>query len=224
MRAKIFVASAGVITLLATAACTTTDPYSSTPRRNNTGTGVIAGAVGGAILGYLTNTSNSEEGRKNALIGAGIGALAGGAVGNYMDRQQRALEAELSGTGVGVARQGDVLVLRMPSDVTFASNQSNIEGGFYAVLDDVAAVLNQYDQSTIDIIGHADSDGADAYNLDLSRRRASSVASYLVQRNVLADRLYVEGRGEAEPVASNATASGKAQNRRVEITIRPFRG
>lgn len=224
MRAKILVASAGVITLLATAACTTTDPYSSTPRRNNTGTGVIAGAVGGAILGYLTNTSNSEEGRKNALIGAGIGALAGGAVGNYMDRQQRALEAELSGTGVGVARQGDVLVLRMPSDVTFASNQSNIEGGFYAVLDDVAAVLNQYDQSTIDIIGHADSDGADAYNLDLSRRRASSVASYLVQRNVLADRLYVEGRGEAEPVASNATASGKAQNRRVEITIRPFRG
>jgi len=224
MRAKIFIASAGVITLLATAACTTTDPYSSAPRRNNTGTGVIAGAVGGAILGYLTNTSNSEEGRKNALIGAGIGALAGGAVGNYMDRQQRALEAELSGTGVGVARQGDVLVLRMPSDVTFASNQSNIEGGFYAVLDDVAAVLNQYDQSTIDIIGHADSDGADAYNLDLSRRRASSVASYLVQRNVLADRLYVEGRGESEPVASNATASGKAQNRRVEITIRPFRG
>jgi outer membrane protein OmpA-like peptidoglycan-associated protein len=224
MRAKIFIASAGVITLLATAACTTTDPYSSTPRRNNTGTGVIAGALGGAILGYLTNTSNSEEGRKNALIGAGIGALAGGAVGNYMDRQQRALEAELSGTGVGVARQGDVLVLRMPSDVTFASNQSNIEGGFYAVLDDVAAVLNQYDQSTIDVIGHADSDGTDAYNLDLSRRRASSVASYLVQRNVLADRLYVEGRGEAEPIASNATASGKAQNRRVEITIRPFRG
>ncbi|MDZ4363621.1 OmpA family protein [Brevundimonas sp.] len=224
MRAKIFIASAGVITLLATAACTTTDPYSSTPRRNNTGTGVIAGALGGAILGYLTNTSNSEEGRKNALIGAGIGALAGGAVGNYMDRQQRALEAELSGTGVGVARQGDVLVLRMPSDVTFASNQAGIEGGFYAVLDDVAAVLNQYDQSTIDVIGHADSDGTDAYNLDLSRRRASSVASYLVQRNVLADRLYVEGRGEAEPIASNATSSGKAQNRRVEITIRPFRG
>jgi outer membrane protein OmpA-like peptidoglycan-associated protein len=224
MRAKIFIASAGVITLLATAACTTTDPYSSTPRRNNTGTGVIAGALGGAILGYLTNTSNSEEGRKNALIGAGIGALAGGAVGNYMDRQQRALETELSGTGVGVARQGDVLVLRMPSDVTFASNQAGIEGGFYAVLDDVAAVLNQYDQSTIDVIGHADSDGTDAYNLDLSRRRASSVASYLVQRNVRADRLYVEGRGEAEPIASNATASGKAQNRRVEITIRPFRG
>jgi outer membrane protein OmpA-like peptidoglycan-associated protein len=176
------------------------------------------------VLGYLTNTSNSEEGRKNALIGAGIGALGGAAVGAYMDRQQRELEAELSGSGVGVARQGDNLVLRMPSDVTFASNQSSINPGFYATLDDVAAVLNRYDQSVVDIIGHADSDGAEDYNLNLSRQRASSVAQYLVSRNVLADRLYVDGRGESQPVATNATAEGKAQNRRVEILIRPFRG
>ena len=141
-----------------------------------------------------------------------------------MDRQQRELEAELTGTGVGVARQGDNLVLRMPSDVTFASNQSAVNTRFYATLDDVATVLNRYDQSTIDIIGHADSDGAEDYNLDLSRRRASSVAQYLVSRNVLADRLYVDGRGESDPVASNATAEGKAMNRRVEIVIRPFRG
>lgn len=224
MRTRILVVGASVFALLGAAACTTTDPYSSSPRRNNTGTGVIAGAVGGAILGYLTNTSNSEEGRKNALIGAGIGALAGGAVGNYMDRQQRALEQELSGTGVGVAREGDLLILRMPSDVTFGSNQSNISPGFNAVLDDVAAVLNRYDQSTVDIVGHADSDGSDEYNLGLSQRRASSVAQYLVNRGVLPARLYVEGRGESQPIASNATAAGKAQNRRVEITIRPFRG
>jgi outer membrane protein OmpA-like peptidoglycan-associated protein len=222
MRAKILLVSASIVALLG--ACTTTDPYSSTPRRNNTGTGVIAGALGGALLGYLTNTSDSEQGRKNALIGAGIGALGGGAVGAYMDRQQRELEAELSGSGVGVARQGDNLVLRMPSDVTFASNQSSINPGFYATLDDVAAVLNRYDQSVVDIIGHADSDGAEDYNLDLSRRRASSVAQYLVNRNVLADRLYVDGKGESAPIASNATADGKAQNRRVEILIRPFRG
>ena len=222
MRAKVLVAGGGVAALLA--ACTTTDPYSSTPRRNNTGTGAIAGAVGGALLGYLTNTSNSEEGRKNALIGAGIGALGGAAVGAYMDRQQRELEAELSGTGVGVARQGDNLVLRMPADVSFATNQSSIDPRFYATLDDVAAVLNRYDQSVVDIIGHADSDGAEDYNLDLSRRRASSVAQYLVSRNVLADRLYVDGRGEGAPIASNATAEGKAMNRRVEILIRPFRG
>ena len=222
MRAKVLVAGVGVAALLA--ACTTTAPYSSTPRRNNTGTGAIAGAVGGALLGYLTNTSNSEEGRKNALIGAGIGALGGAAVGAYMDRQQRELEAELSGTGVGVARQGDNLVLRMPADVSFATNQSSIDPRFYATLDDVAAVLNRYDQSIVDIIGHADSDGAEDYNLDLSRRRASSVAQYLVSRNVLADRLYVDGRGEGAPIASNATAEGKAMNRRVEILIRPFRG
>jgi outer membrane protein OmpA-like peptidoglycan-associated protein len=222
MNAKIIIAAVSMTALLA--ACTTTDPYSSAPRRNNTGTGVIAGALGGALLGYLTNTSNSEEGRKNALIGAGIGALGGGAVGAYMDRQQRELEAELSGSGVGVARQGDNLVLRMPSDVTFASNQSAVNTRFYATLDDVTAVLNRYDQSIIDIVGHADSDGADDYNLNLSRERASSVARYMVDRGVLADRLYVDGRGESAPIATNATAEGKAQNRRVEILIRPFRG
>lgn len=224
MRAKLALVSASIAVLVGAAACTTTDPYSSTPRRNNTGTGVIAGALGGALLGYLTNTSDGEQGRKNALIGAGIGALAGGAVGNYMDRQQRALEAELSGTGVGVARQGDVLVLRMPSDVTFATNQSSIDPRFNAVLDDVAGVLNEYDRSVIDIIGHANSAGSDEYNLDLSRRRASSVAGYLVSRNVLAERLFVDGRGESQPIASNDTPAGKAQNRRVEILIRPFTG
>ena len=222
MRGKLILIGVSVAALLG--ACTTTDPYSSGPRRNNTATGAIAGALGGAVLGYLTNTSNSEEGRKNALIGAGIGALGGAAVGAYMDRQQRELEAELSGSGVGVARQGDNLVLRMPSDVTFASNQSNIDTRFYATLDDVAGVLNRYDQSTVDIVGHADSDGADDYNLNLSRQRASSVAQYLVSRNLLADRVYVDGRGETAPVATNATAEGKAQNRRVEILIRPFRG
>ena len=182
------------VSSLALAACTTTDPYSSAP------------------------------GRKNALIGAGVGALAGAAVGNYMDRQQRALEQELSGTGVGVIRDGDNLILRMPSDVTFASNQASVQSQFYPVLDDVAQVLRTYDQSLVDIMGHADSDGTDAYNLDLSRRRAISVADLLVTRGVQPQRLVVDGYGEARPIASNATPQGKAQNRRVEITIRPFRG
>ena len=193
MRAKLIVAGVSIAALLGAAACTTTDPYSSTPRRNNTGTGVIAGALGGALLGYLTNTSKSEEGRKNALIGAGIGALGGAAVGQYMDRQQRALEAELSGTGVGVARQGDNLILRMPSDVTFATNQSNIDPRFVATLDDVARVLQEYDRSLVDVIGHTDSSGGDAINQPLSERRASSVAGYLIDRGVLRERLYVAG-------------------------------
>jgi len=223
MRLKLIVSGVGAAALLA-AGCTTTDPYTGEQVRSNTRTGVLAGAVGGALLGYLTNTHNSEEGRTNALIGAGIGALAGGAIGNYMDRQQAAMREELAGSGVNVMRQGDNLILQMPADVTFGFDRADIESRFYPVLDDVARVLNQYPQTTIDVVGHADSDGAEAYNLDLSRRRAASVAGYLIERNVLRDRLYVDGRGESQPIASNATAEGKAQNRRVEIIIRPFRG
>ncbi|HBY44562.1 OmpA family protein [Brevundimonas sp. 3P9-tot-E] len=224
MRAKIAVAGLSIAALLGAAACTTTDPYSSTPRRNNTGTGAVAGALGGALLGYLTNTSSGEQGRKNALIGAGIGALAGAGVGQYMDGQQRALEAELSGTGVGVARQGDNLVLRMPSDVTFATNQSDLDPRFLPVLDDVARVISQYDRSMVDVIGHTDSSGGDAINQPLSERRAASVASHLINRGVMRERIYVAGMSARAPIGSNATPEGKAQNRRVEILIRPFTG
>ena len=224
MRAKIAVAGLSIAALLGAAACTTTDPYSSTPRRNNTGTGAVAGALGGALLGYLTNTSSGEQGRKNALIGAGIGALAGAGVGQYMDGQQRALEAELSGTGVGVARQGDNLVLRMPSDVTFATNQSDLDPRFLPVLDDVARVLNQYDRSMVDVVGHTDSSGGDAINQPLSERRASSVATYLIGNGVIRERLYVAGNSARNPIADNSTVDGKAKNRRVEILIRPFTG
>ena len=224
MRMNIIVTGLGVAAMLGTAACTTMDPYSSTPTRNNTGTGAIAGALGGAVLGYLTNTSNGEQGRRNALIGAGVGALGGAAVGNYMDRQQRALEAELSGTGVGVARQGDNLVLRMPSDVTFAVNQSNIEPRFDAVLRDVSQVLAEYDRSLVDVVGHTDSSGGDAINQPLSERRAIAVANALIQSGVQRERLFVDGQSSRVPVASNATVEGRAQNRRVEILIRPFTG
>jgi outer membrane protein OmpA-like peptidoglycan-associated protein len=221
---NLIVSGLGVAALLGTSACTTMDPYSSTPGRNNTATGAIAGALGGAVLGYLTNTSDGEQGRRNALIGAGVGALGGAAVGSYMDRQQRALEAELSGTGVGVARQGDNLVLRMPSDVTFAVNQSNIEPRFDAVLSDVAGVLQEYDRSVVDIVGHTDSSGGDVINQPLSERRALAVADALIRRGVLRERLFVAGQSSRVPVASNATVEGRAQNRRVEILIRPFTG
>ena len=222
MRAKLAVTGLSIAALLGAAACTTTDPYSSAPRRNNTGTGAIAGAVGGALLGYLTNTSNGEQGRKNALIGAGVGALAGAGVGQYMDRQQRALEAELSGSGVGVARQGDNLVLRMPSDVTFATNQSNIDGRFLSTLDDVAQVLNQYDQSTIDVIGHTDASGGDAINQPLSERRASSVADYLAGRGIQRARMATMGFGESQLKCAPERSEADYQcNRRVEIRIAP---
>ena len=153
-----------------------------------------------------------------------MGALAGAGIGNYMDRQQRAMEQELSGTGVGVAREGDTLILRMPSDVTFATASANIDSRCYAVLDDVAGVLATYDQSVVDVIGHADSRGEEGFNQTLSEQRASSVAGYLLQRGVIRERLYVAGMGERSPVASNDTDAGRAQNRRVEIVIRPFTG
>jgi outer membrane protein OmpA-like peptidoglycan-associated protein len=214
---------AALVSVAALAACTTTDPYTGMPVRNNTGTGVLTGAGIGAALGYLTNTNKGEQGRKNALIGAGIGALAGGAVGNYMDRQQADFRRSLEGSGVMVRRNGDQIVLVMPSDVTFAVDKSEVQPQFTRVLDDVARTLNAYPQTTIDVVGHADSSGPDDYNQTLSERRASSVAGYLTgPGRVVPDRVFVAGQGERQPIASNDTAEGRAQNRRVEIILRPL--
>lgn len=206
-------------------ACATVDPYTGETVRSNTRTGALVGAGAGALLGYLTNTNKSEEGRTNALIGAGVGALAGAGVGTYMDRQQAELRRELANTDVRIRRDGDNIYLEMPGDVTFDVDRAEIKPQFVPVLDDVARVLNQYPSTLVDVIGHADATGPDDYNLDLSRRRASSVADFLVNRGrVLPDRLYVDGQGERSPIASNETEAGRAQNRRVEVVLRPFRG
>ena len=186
-----------------------------------TATGAIAGGLVGGALGYLTNTNKSEEGRTNALIGAGIGALAGAGVGRYMDQQEARLRQQTAGTGVDVVRQGDNIILQMPGDVTFAYDRADIQPQFYGVLDSVAQTLSQFPATYVDVVGHADATGSDEYNLGLSQRRASSVAGYLVSRNVIADRLFVAGQGERSPRASNATEAGRAQNRRVEIVLRP---
>lgn len=214
--------SASLVGAFALTACTTTDPYSGQTVRNNTGTGALAGALGGAALGYLTNTNKSAEGRRNAMIGAGVGALAGAAAGSYMDRQQAELRRQLEGTGVDVNRQGDNIVLNMPGDVTFGVDQADIQSRFFPVLDNVARTINAYPQTMVDVIGHADSTGAADYNQRLSERRAGSVAAYLVNRGVMPDRLFVAGRGINQPIASNATPEGRAQNRRVEIILRPL--
>lgn len=206
---------------LAASACTTTDPVTGETRPNYTGRGALIGAAAGAALGYLTNTSDSEEGRQNALIGAGIGALAGAGIGHYMDRQEAAMREALSDSGVGVRRQGNDLLLIMPGDITFDTNSSAINGQFYAILNDVSDVLNRYPATYVDVIGHADSTGAADYNQRLSEQRASSVGGYLIAQGVLRDRFYIAGMGERAPIASNDTAEGRRQNRRVEILIRP---
>lgn len=215
---KRFVAVAA-IGAFAAAACTTTDPYGN-PVPNRTGTGAIAGAIAGAALGTLAGGDD----RRNALIGAGIGALAGAGIGNYMDRQAAALQRELAGTGVGVSRQGDDIYLNLPSDVTFQANSYQLEPRFFTVLDDISRTLVEYPQTTVDVIGHASSDGDAAYNQRLSENRASNVAQYLITSGVQRERIYAAGRGETQPIADNATAEGRARNRRVEIIIRPFTG
>ncbi len=200
------------------AGCTTTDPYTGEQRVSRTAGGAALGAGIGAGLGLLAGGSD----RKNALIGAGIGALAGGAIGNYVDRQEAELRAQLQGTGVSVTRVGNNLVLNMPSNVTFALDQAQIDPSFFSTLNSVAIVLNKFNQTLIDVYGFTDSTGTAQYNLDLSQRRAQSVASYLSAQGVDRRRMYVQGFGQDRPIASNASESGRAQNRRVEITIVPL--
>jgi len=198
-------------------ACTT-DPYTGQQKVGNTATGAALGAAAGAGIGLLAGGND----RRNALVGAGIGLLAGGAIGAYMDRQEAELRAELQGTGISVSRVGNNLVLNMPSNLTFATAQSNIDTGFYPTLNSVAIVLKKYNQTLIDVYGFTDSTGSAQYNLDLSQRRAQSVASYLNGQGINPQRMYVTGFGQERPVASNATPEGRAQNRRVEIQIAPL--
>lgn len=183
----------------------------------NTAAGLATGATFGALAGLLVGGDD----RRNALVGAGIGLLAGAAVGNYLDEQQRALEDDLDGTGATVSRIGDQLLVSMPAQVTFATDRSDIQPEFYGPLNDVAETLNTYAESFVDIVGHTDATGPTAYNQQLSLMRADTVARYLTAQGVASARLATGGRGETAPVASNDTADGRQANRRVEIIITP---
>ena len=215
---KLSIGTLAVLSLLG--ACTTTDGRTGEKVRNNSATGAIIGAVVGAAGGYASNDKSSAA-RKNALIAAGVGAVAGATVGEYMDKQQAELRKKLDGTGVDVVRNGDEITLNMPGDVTYDYNKDTLQPRFYPVLNDVAKVLADYPSTYVDIVGHADSVGSDAYNLDLSRRRATTAANYITSQGVTAARLYVNGMGESQPIASNDTDEGRAKNRRVEIKLRP---
>jgi len=201
---------------LAVVACQTLDPYTGEQKVSNTAKGAGIGAVGGAVVGALVKGD-----RKSVLIGAGIGALAGAGVGYYMDQQEAKLREKLQGTGVSVTRHGDNIVLNMPGNVTFATNSSNISGDFYPVLDSVALVINEFDKTYVDVVGHTDSTGAADYNQRLSEQRAGSVGQYLQSREVLPARVLTRGMGEDVPLASNDTLQGRAVNRRVEIQLTP---
>ncbi len=212
----------GILALaLAACACTTLDPYTREEQAARAQRNALIGAAAGAVAGLITGDSSMER-KKRALVGAGIGALAGGGVGAYMDRQEARLRAELDATGVSVTRIGDNITLNMPGNVTFAFDSADLNSGFYDVLNSVALVLDEYEQTVIEVAGHTDSTGTAAYNQRLSEQRASSVADYLATRGVLRDRMIEIGMGEERPIADNSTTAGQQANRRVELTLVPL--
>ena len=202
-------------------ACTTLDPYTREEKTSSATKGALIGAAAGAVVGLMSG-DDAVERRQHAMIGAGIGALAGGAIGNYQDKQEAALRAELEGTGVSVARNGDNITLNMPGNVTFATNSSDLNPAFFNVLNSVGKVLARYEQTVVEVAGHTDSTGSDAYNQGLSERRANSVAAYLRSQGVIDQRLITLGMGESRPIADNSTDTGRQANRRVEITMVPL--
>jgi len=215
----------GIILIGATflAGCTSTDPYTGQEKMSNTAGGAAIGAAVGALGGLMVGGSSRAQ-RNAVLIGAGIGALGGGAIGNYMDRQESELRNQLQGTGVSVTRNGDQIILNMPSAITFDTDQDQVKSQFYSTLNSVAIVLRKFNQTLVDVYGFTDSTGSASYNQGLSQRRAASVASYLGSQGIDPRRFAVIGYGASQPVASNATPEGRAQNRRVEIQISPLRG
>jgi len=231
MQTKLALAAAVMTTALAGCVTPGGGMYGGQPQQypsqqqgdvNRTQRGALIGAAVGAVAGLLSGDDATER-RQRALVGVGVGGLAGGAIGNYQDRQERALRDSMAGTGVDVVRRGDNITLNMPSNITFGFDQSTLQPQFYPILDNVAGTLQEYNQTIVEVAGHTDSVGSDAYNQQLSERRAASVGNYLMSRGLMRDRFITVGAGKTRPVASNDTESGRAQNRRVEITLVPLR-
>jgi outer membrane protein OmpA-like peptidoglycan-associated protein len=221
MKTNIIVAG---LAALALSACSTTNPYTGDAQLSNTAGGALLGTGGGAVAGALLGAAVGGDARVGALIGAGVGGLTGAAIGNYMDQQEAELRSQLQGTGVSVTRVGQQIILNMPSNITFATDQSAVQPQFNQTLVSVALVLKKFDKTLVDVSGHTDSQGDDAYNQQLSYKRAISVATILANQGIVQQRFSITGRGEQNPIASNSTEMGRAQNRRVEIQLSPIQG
>jgi outer membrane protein OmpA-like peptidoglycan-associated protein len=216
---RVFAFVVGLI--VAVSACTTLDPYTREEKTAKAQRQAVIGAAAGAVAGLITGDSSMER-KKRALVGAGLGALAGAGVGTYMDRQEAKLRAQLEKTGVSVTRIGNNITLNMPGNITFATNSADLNAGFFQVLNSVALVVNEFNQTVIEVAGHTDNTGGDQYNQQLSDRRAGAVGAYLGTRSVRSDRIITVGMGEARPVATNETEAGRQANRRVELTLVPL--
>lgn len=194
----------------------------TTPEGNKRIDRTVLGGVGGALGGYLLgDLLGGRRDRTEKILGAGIGAVGGAGLGRYLEQQKRDLERQTAGTGVEVTQQGDSLLVNIPSGITFPVDSSAIQPDFQQTLTNVAQTLNQYESSYIDIYGHTDASGSDAYNQALSERRANAVSAFLQRQGVNSARLATSGFGETQPVASNETPQGRADNRRVELRIVP---
>lgn len=212
-----------IISLSFLSACTTFDPYTGEQKTTNTAKGAGIGAGIAAVVSYIKNKDASSSDRRSRMLkAAGIGAIAGGGVGYYMDTQEAKLRKQLRDTGVSVERDGDNINLVMPGNITFKSGSSAINDGFFEVLNSVALVIQEYDKTIIAIGGHTDSVGSSSSNQTLSEQRARAVASYLRTRKINDARFETIGFGEKYPVADNSTAEGRSLNRRVELTLAPI--
>lgn len=216
MMKKICLAVAATIAL---SACTT-NPYTGERETSKAAIGGGLGALAGAVIGGVS--SSSSDRKKGILIGAASGAALGGGVGYYMDVQEAKLRDQMRGTGVSVSRNGDNIVLNMPSSITFAVDSADLSPSFYNTLSGVAMVLKEYDKTYVNVVGHTDNTGSASHNQALSERRAASVGQFLISQGAAANRFNIRGVGFNQPVASNNTADGRAQNRRVEITLSPM--
>ena len=193
------------------------NPYTGEDRR--TATGATVGAGAGALLGNVIAGSGNKTG--GTLIGAAVGATVGGLIGRQMDQQERQLRQDMAGTGVNVQRQGDTIRLQAPESITFDTNSASVKPQFRSALNQIATSIRQYPNTVVRVEGHTDSTGSASYNQNLSVNRAQSVTSYLAQQGVEPSRMQAVGYGFSRPIATNDTAAGRAQNRRVEILILP---
>ena len=208
--------SLGLISVLGLAAC---EPaYLQDPNQNRTRDGAIVGGMLGGFLGAISSDNNRG---RNAVLGAAAGAALGGAIGYSLDQQAADLRASMANQDISIVNRGDHLMVTMPEGILFDTDSAAIRAGLQADLRAMARNLQEYRNSTVDVIGHTDKTGSAEYNQDLSARRASAVAGVLLEAGVDPARVRSFGRGENEPVATNLTPEGRQQNRRVEIIIRP---
>lgn len=208
-------AIAGTVAL---SGCTTINPYTGEQQTSSAAKGSAIGAIGGAVLGAATSSNKG----KGALIGALGGAAVGGGIGYYMDVQEAKLRQQLQGTGVSVTRNGNNITLNMPNAITFAVNSSDLKPGADKVLSSVVLVVKEYEKTRINVLGYTDNTGSASYNKLLSDKRANAVGGYFLSHGIKYARLNQQGMGEANPIASNKTAAGRAENRRVEIVLTPM--